>query len=235
MPPKRRPQRTVNHPRFTSVNHKPRLRREDVFVRRAVPHCLALMGAGAAVLAAAFAHAQPAATRQGLRPSFEETDQYPRLEAPRRPARRDTRPVGAAPNASSSDTQSQTLRGAGFGRGHDRISLDQCEAPPVCAPQRAPVIAGTGRSLARANRHALAASAHAARHQPNDRFAGDAGRAFRVGVPNHVIDRFLDGVLDRIENCATIGCRETSHHRRGTAAFAAAQSAAARPGWPGDR
>jgi hypothetical protein len=78
------------------------LRREDVFVRRAVPHFLALAGAGAAVFAAAIAHAQPAA-RQGLRPAFEDTDQYPRLEAPRRPARRDTRPVGA--NAGNSNAE----------------------------------------------------------------------------------------------------------------------------------
>ncbi|MEJ0078597.1 MAG: outer membrane beta-barrel protein [Alphaproteobacteria bacterium] len=71
-------------------------------MRRAVPHFLALASASAAVLAAALAHAQPAA-RQGLRPAFEDTDQYPRLESPRRPARRDTRPVGA--NAGNSDAQ----------------------------------------------------------------------------------------------------------------------------------
>ena len=63
-------------------------------MRRAVPHFLALAGAGAAVLAAAFAHAQPAA-RQGLRPAIEDTDQYPRFAAPRRNAPRDTRPDGA--------------------------------------------------------------------------------------------------------------------------------------------
>jgi len=92
------------------------LRREDVFVRRAVPHFLALAGAGVAVLAAALAHAQPA--RQGLRPAFEHTDDSLRLQAPRRPVRRDTRPVGARPNASNSDGQLQsyaTAPGSGAG------------------------------------------------------------------------------------------------------------------------
>jgi hypothetical protein len=72
-------------------------------VRRAVPIFLALACAGAAVLAAAFAYAQPA-SRQGLRPAFEDADQYPRLEAPpRRPVRRDTRPVGVLPNFDNPD------------------------------------------------------------------------------------------------------------------------------------
>jgi len=71
------------------------LRREDVFVRRAVSHCIALAGAGAAVLAAALAHAQPA-TIPNLRPGLEDTDQDRRLETPRRATRRDTRPVGTA-------------------------------------------------------------------------------------------------------------------------------------------
>jgi hypothetical protein len=91
------------------------LRREDVFVRRAVSHFLALASASAAVLAAALAYAQPAA-RQGLRPAFEDADQYPRLETPRRPARRDTRPAG--PNAGNSDTQPQSYASApGSGAG----------------------------------------------------------------------------------------------------------------------
>src|SRR5205807_7138708 len=78
---------------------------------------LALAGAGVAVLAAALAHAQPSA-RQLLRPGFEDTDDTPRLEAPRRPVRRDTRPVGARPNATNSDGQPQsyaTAPGSGAG------------------------------------------------------------------------------------------------------------------------
>jgi hypothetical protein len=91
------------------------LRREDVFVRRAVPHFLALAGASAAVLAAALAHAQPA-VRQGLRPAFEDADQYPRLEAPRRPARRDARPAGTS--GTTTDAQPRgyaTAPGSGAG------------------------------------------------------------------------------------------------------------------------
>src|SRR5262249_36291081 len=114
-PPRRRPQRAVNHPRFTSVNHKPRLRREDVFVRRAGPHCLALAGAGAAVLAAAFAHAQPA-TIPNLRPGFEETDQDRRPEPKRPPARRDTRPAGTLPTFGDMKPQTYaTVPGLGAG------------------------------------------------------------------------------------------------------------------------
>ncbi|HWP17111.1 MAG TPA: hypothetical protein VNM46_15905, partial [Xanthobacteraceae bacterium] len=66
-------------------------------MRRAVPHFLALAGASAAVLAAALAHAQPA-VRQQLRPAFEDTDQYPRFQAPRRAVRRDTRPGDVSPS-----------------------------------------------------------------------------------------------------------------------------------------
>jgi hypothetical protein len=92
------------------------LRREDVFVRRAVPHCLALAGAGFAVLVAALAHAQPA--QQGLRPGLEDTDDYTRVRAPRRPVRRDTRPAGAMPGTANPDGQPQSYgSAAGSGAG----------------------------------------------------------------------------------------------------------------------
>jgi hypothetical protein len=55
------------------------------------------------VLAAALAYAQPA-IKQGLRPAFEDTDENPRLAAPpRRPVRRETRPVGVLPNFDNPD------------------------------------------------------------------------------------------------------------------------------------
>jgi len=90
------------------------LRREDVFVRRAVPHFLALAGASAAVLAAALAHAQPA-VRQQLRPAFEDTDQYPRFQAPRRAVRRDTRPGDVSPSTDPQPRSYATAAGSGAG------------------------------------------------------------------------------------------------------------------------
>jgi len=91
------------------------LRREDVFVRRAVPHCLALAGAGVAVLAAALAHAQPA-PMPGLRPGLEDTDQDRRPEPKRPPARRDTRPVGTLPTFGDMKPQTYaTVPGLGAG------------------------------------------------------------------------------------------------------------------------
>jgi hypothetical protein len=74
-------------------------------VRRVVPGFLASAGAAALVvaLAAMCAHAQTA-TRQGLRPAFEDTEPYARAaEPPRRPVRRETRPVGALPNFDNPD------------------------------------------------------------------------------------------------------------------------------------
>ena len=171
------------------------------------------MSAGAAVLAAAFAHAQPAATRQGLRPSFEETDQYPRLEAPRRPARRDTRPVGAMPGAGNPDGQPQSYATApGSGAGTTGFLSTNVKRRPSHARRRAPSAA------VRAKRDAPSTAPHPARHQRNDRVAGDARGAVFDVVPNHLIVRFIDHVLDGIENRAAVACRETSHHRHGPAA-----------------
>src|SRR5436305_5306130 len=78
------------------------------YVRRVVSGVLAPAGVGAvvAVLAAAYALAQPA-TRQagGLRPAFEDTDEFPRREAaPRAARKRDTR-LGAPPNSQNPDTR----------------------------------------------------------------------------------------------------------------------------------
>ncbi len=182
------------------------------------------MGAGAAVLAAAFAHAQPAATRQGLRPSFEETDQYPRLEAPRRPARRDTRPVGAMPGAGNPDGQPQSYATApGSGAGTTGFLSTNAKRRPSARRRSAGV-------AVRAKRDAPSTAPHPARHQRNDRVAGDARGAVFDVVPHHLIVRIIDHVLDGIENRAAGACRETSQRRHAcSAARAAAQSAAAHP------
>jgi hypothetical protein len=93
------------------------LRREGVFVRRAVRILVALAGASAALLAASLAHAQPG-LRQLLRPGFEDTDDDPRAVSPRRPVQRDTRPVGGKPSLGTSDAQPQsymTAPGSGAG------------------------------------------------------------------------------------------------------------------------
>jgi hypothetical protein len=119
-------------------------------VRRAVPNFLALACAGAAVLAAALASAQPA-SRQGLRPAFEDTEQYPRLEAPpRRPVRRDTRPVGVLPNFDNTDGGSPRTYGNPPGSGAGKsgfVSTNVKRRPqtarrktiaPLAAPDNAP-------------------------------------------------------------------------------------------------
>lgn len=84
------------------------------------------------MLAAAFAHAQPA-VRQQLRPSFEETDQSPRFDAPRRAARRDTRPIGATPGSVDPSTQPQSYTSApGSGAGNTGfISTNAKRRPPA--------------------------------------------------------------------------------------------------------
>jgi len=106
-------------------------------VRRAVPKSLALAGAGAAVLAAAFAHAQPA--RQGLRPAFEDTDEYPRLEAPRRLLRRDTRPVGAMPGTGNTNGQPQSYATApGSGAGTTGFVSTNVKRRPLARRRGAP-------------------------------------------------------------------------------------------------
>src|SRR2546421_1888698 len=76
------------------------------YVRRVVSGVLAPASVGAVVaaLAAAYAFAQPA-TRQtgGLRPAFEDTDEFPRREMPRTVRKRDTR-LGAPPSSDNTDT-----------------------------------------------------------------------------------------------------------------------------------
>lgn len=66
----------------------------------------AVVGAVVAVLAAAYAFAQPV-TKQpgGLRPAFEDTEDFPRREAPPRTVRkRDTRPAGTLSNSDNPDS-----------------------------------------------------------------------------------------------------------------------------------
>ena len=103
-------------------------------MRRAVSHCIALAGAGAAVLAAALAHAQPA-TIPNLRPGLEDTDQDRRLETPRRATRRDTRPVGTAAPLLG-DAQRQTnVTSPGFGAGTTGFVSTNRKRRPV-APRK---------------------------------------------------------------------------------------------------
>ena len=77
------------------------------------------VGAAVAVLAAAYAFAQPA-TRpaSGLRPAFQDSEEAPRREAqPRGARRRDTRPVGDLPSFDDPDAGQPTTFGnpPGFG------------------------------------------------------------------------------------------------------------------------
>src|SRR2546423_4409694 len=104
------------------------------YVRRLVSGVLARASVGAvvAVLAAAYALAQPA-TRQagGLRPAFEDTDEFPRREAPRNVRKRDTR-LGAPPNSESPDTRPTSFGNPpGFGAAKTGFISTNKRRPPA--------------------------------------------------------------------------------------------------------
>ena len=87
-------------------------------MRRAVPGLVtpASVGAVVAVLAAAYALAQPAPRQTGgLRPTFEDSDEFLRRETPRTARKRDTRP-GAPANSQNPDTSATSFGNPpGFG------------------------------------------------------------------------------------------------------------------------
>ena len=82
------------------------------------------------MLAAALAHAQPA-PMQGLRPGLEDTDQLPRVNAPRRPVRRDQRPAGTLPTLGDLKPQTYaTVPGSGAST-TGFVSTNQKRRPPA--------------------------------------------------------------------------------------------------------
>jgi hypothetical protein len=110
--PNSRPQRDVNHPGFTFVNHKavPRAAVGILHVRRlgasglVVPAAVGAMAALAAVQTFAQQATQPL---NGLRPAFEDaSEEGERREAPRRAVRRpDPRSVGVLPRFANGESR----------------------------------------------------------------------------------------------------------------------------------
>jgi len=112
-------------------------------VRRVVSGVLpAGVGAVVAVLAAAYAFAQPAAKQTGvLRPSFEDAAESPRREAaPRAARKRDTRPVAGNPDTSPASFGNPPGFGAsktGF------VSTNSKRRPALRKGARAPAVTST--------------------------------------------------------------------------------------------
>src|SRR2546423_6326677 len=104
------------------------------YVRRLVSGVLARASVGAvvAVLAAAYALAQPATRHAGgLRPAFEDTDEFPRRVAPRTVRKRDTR-LGAPPNTENPDTRPTSFGNPpGFGAAKTGFISTNKRRPPA--------------------------------------------------------------------------------------------------------